>query len=287
MKTEFDVCCDLHLHSYYSDGTNPPQALIDMAKEKGMVTVALTDHNTVKGIPEFLSAAEKAGVDAIGGIEFSVDYRSRELHLIALGVNEKYFGEIEEMMEEYLKSRESSNREMIGALFSDGYLIDYDVILEKSGNGYVNRAHIAAELVEKGYCSSVKEAFATLLRKDGKYFRERKYPNVFEMIEYIEKIGAVSVLAHPFLHFKEEELREFLSEAKQYGLCGMETVYTTFSAEQTAIARSLAREFELLESGGSDYHGYTKPDVAFGVGYGNLRIPASFAEKIKGRIRNI
>ena len=88
MKTEFDVCCDLHLHSYYSDGTNPPQALIDMAKEKGIVTIALTDHNTVKGIPEFLSAAEKAGVDAIGGIEFSVDYRSRELHLIALGVNE-------------------------------------------------------------------------------------------------------------------------------------------------------------------------------------------------------
>ena len=279
--------CDLHLHSYYSDGTNPPKFLVDMALKSEIGCIALTDHNTVKGIPEFLAAAESSGVDAIGGIEFSVDYRGRELHLLALGVNEEYFAEIEEMMDEYLKIRERSNREMIDALSADGYVINFDEIVAKSGNGYVNRAHIAAELVEKGHCTSIKEAFATLLSKDGPYFRERKYPGVFEMIEYIEKIGAVSVIAHPFLHFEEMGLREFLTEAKGRGLCGMETVYTTYSEEQTAIAKAIAKEFELLESGGSDFHGSTKPDVAFGVGYGNLKVPASFAEKIKGRVRKI
>lgn len=284
MKKQY---CDLHLHSYYSDGTNPPKFLVDMALKSEIGCIALTDHNTVKGIPEFLAEASKAGVDAIGGIEFSVDYRGRELHLLALGVNEEYFAEIEEMMDEYLKIRERSNREMIDALSADGYVINFDEIVTKSGNGYVNRAHIAAELVEKGYCTSIKEAFATLLSKDGPYFRERKYPGVFEMIEYIEKIGAVSVIAHPFLHFEEMGLREFLSEARCHGLGGMETVYTTYSEEQTAIAKAIAKEFDLLESGGSDFHGSTKPDVAFGVGYGNLKIPASFAEKIKGRVRKI
>ena len=277
--------CDLHLHSYYSDGTNPPKFLVDMALKSEIGCIALTDHNTVKGIPEFLAAAESSGVDAIGGIEFSVDYRGRELHLLALGVNEEYFAEIEEMMDEYLKIRERTNREMVEALRSDGYLIDYEDVLEISGTGYINRSHIGSALVEKGYCDSVRDAFATLLSKESPYFRPRVYPNVFDMIEYARSIGAVPILAHPFLQFDEEELREFLREAKKHGLCGMETVYTEFSDSQVALAKKIAKEFDLIESGGSDFHGSTKPDVAFGVGFGNLRVPASFADTIKERMR--
>lgn len=277
-------CCDLHLHSYYSDGTQSPEYLVIKAKELGISPIALTDHNTVKGIEEFMTAAKNFEVEAISGIEFSVDYNGKELHLIGLCVKEKYFAEIEELMDEYLRIREQSNRGMVDALRADGYLIDYDEIMRKSGNGYINRAHIAAELVEKGYSTSVRDAFKTFLNKDGPYFRPRKFPNVFEMIEYIRKIGAVSILAHPFLHFDEVGLRTFLTEAKKHGLCGMETVYTEFSEEQTALAQKIAKEFDLLESGGSDYHGTTKPDVAFGVGFGNLRVPASFADKIKERM---
>jgi predicted metal-dependent phosphoesterase TrpH len=191
------------------------------------------------------------------------------------------------MMNEYLKVREQTNRNMVESLRSDGYLIDYHVILEKSGNGYINRAHIAAELTEKGYTAAVREAFDTLLCKNGPYFRERKYPDVFEMIKYIKKIGAVSILAHPFLQFDEDGLRVFLAEANKRGLCGMETVYTEFSEEQIALAKQIAREFDLIESGGSDFHGSTKPDVAFGVGFGDLRVPASFAEKIKKKMTEL
>lgn len=277
-------CCDLHLHSYYSDGTQSPEYLVIKAKELGISPIALTDHNTVKGIEEFMTAAKNFEVEAISGIEFSVDYNGKELHLIGLCVKEKYFAEIEELMDEYLRIREQSNRGMVDALRADGYLIDYDGIMRKSGNGYINRAHIAAELVEKGYSPSVRDAFKTFLNKDGPYFRPRKFPNVFEMIEYIRKIDAVSILAHPFLHFDEVGLRTFLTEAKKHGLDGMETVYTEFSKEQTALAQKIAKEFDLLESGGSDYHGTTKPDVAFGVGFGNLRVPASFADKIKERM---
>ena len=223
------------------------------------------------------------GVEAISGIEFSVNYNGRELHLLAFGIDKKYFDEIEEKMEEYLKIRERTNREMVEALRSDGYLIDYEDVLEISGTGYINRSHIGKALAEKGYCASVRDAFATLLSKEGPYFRPRVYPNVFDMIDYIGEIGAVSILAHPFLQFDEDGLREFLIEAQEHGLCGMETVYTEFSDEQVALAKRIAKEFDLLESGGSDYHGTTKPDVAFGVGFGNLRVPCRFADEIKTR----
>ena len=276
--------CDLHLHSYYSDGTCSPSEVVERAKSLGISSIALTDHNTVKGLDEFLAAAEKLGVDAISGIEFSVGYKGKELHLLGLGIGKKYFSEIEEKMDKYLKIREQSNRDMIDALRVAGYLIDYDEIYQKSGSGYINRAHIGAELVEKGYCASVREACATLLSKDGPYFRPRVFPNVFDVIEYIGKIGAVSILAHPFLQFNEENLREFLLEAKKCGLCGIETEYTEFSEEQIACLKDIAREFDLLESGGSDFHGSTKPDVTLGVGWGNLRVPQSFADAIKTRM---
>ena len=276
--------CDLHLHSFYSDGTHSPCELVSMAKTLGLSPIALTDHNTVKGTEEFFAEAEKAGIEAIAGIEFSVDYKGKELHLLALGVDNRCFGEIEDMMDDYLKIRERTNREMVEALRTAGYLIDYDDVYRISGNGYINRAHIGKALVEKGYCSSVRNAFDTLLRKDSPYFRPRVYPNVFDMIDYIKKLGAVSILAHPFLQFDEAGLREFLNGAVAHGIDGMETVYTEFSEEQTALARLIAREFDLIESGGSDFHGSTKPDVAFGVGFGNLKVPASFADAIKERI---
>ena len=276
--------CDLHLHSYYSDGTQSPEYLVRRAKELGISPIALCDHNTVKGLEKFLAEAEKKGVEAIPGIEFSVNYQGRELHLLALGIEKKYYAEIEELMDEYLKIRERTNREMVDALRSAGYMIDYDEILEKSGTGYINRSHIGRELTEKGYTASVREAFDTLLSKSSPYFRPRKYPDVFYMVGYIRKIGAVSILAHPFLQFDEDGLRAFLTEAKKQGLCGMETVYTEFSEEQTILAKRIAKDFDLLESGGSDYHGSTKPDVAFGVGFGNLKVPARLADTIKERI---
>ena len=279
--------CDLHLHSYYSDGTCSPEYLVKSALELGLSSIALNDHNTVRGLSEFLACAKKFGMDAIPGIEFSVSYLGKELHMLAFCVREEYFAEIEDMMDGYLKIREQTNKEMVEALRADGYLIDYNEVLSKSPTGYINRSHIGEVLTEKGYTSSIRDAFKTLLGKEGPYFRPRRFPDAFEMIDYIRSIGAVSILAHPFLQFDESGLRTFLTEAEKHGLCGMETVYTEFSEDQVALAKKIAREFDLIESGGSDFHGSTKPDVAFGVGFGDLRVPASFAEKIKKKITEL
>ena len=130
---------------------------------------------------------------------------------------------------------------------------------------------------------SVQEAFQTLLSKKHGYFIPPERIPVFEAIEYLRSLGAVSVLAHPFLNLTAEELRVFLPEAKQHGLTAMETHYSKFSPEETALARSIAREFDLAESGGSDFHGDVKPDILLGTGRGDLKVPAEFVSILEGK----
>ena len=156
--------------------------------------------------------------------------------------------------------------------------------LAATGNGYVNRAHIAAALTEQGYTASVKEAFARLLRPEAGYYVPPRRPDVWEMIGYIRSIHAVPVLAHPFLNLTDAQLTAFLPEAKKLGLAGMECFYSTYDAQTTHRSLELADAYGLLYSGGSDFHGAVKPDISLGWGKGDLRIPLSWAEALKGAI---
>ena len=273
--------CDLHTHSIYSDGCDTPKRLIEAACEIGLSAVALTDHNTVSGLPEFLSAAKGKPITAIPGVEFSVDYEGIELHLLALCVKEEDFPRITALMESVQRRKAESNRALVEALCAAGYVIDYDAIRAKTPDGQFNRAHVALMLTERGYTASVKEAFETLLSEEHGFYQPPKRIDVFEMLRWIRSIGAVSVLAHPFLNLSEEALRRFLARATECGLCGMETVYSTYEAETERIAGAIAKEFYLLESGGSDYHGAVKPDIALGTGKGNLAVPYSFFEALR------
>ena len=129
---------------------------------------------------------------------------------------------------------------------------------------------------------SVSEAFDRLLAKDGGFYEEPPHLPVFEVLDFLRGIGAVSVLAHPFLSFKsEEEMRKFLPEAKAHGLGAMETVYSTYTEEEAERARSIAREFGLLSSGGSDFHGEAKPDINLGTGKGNLAVPTELLDALR------
>ena len=148
--------------------------------------------------------------------------------------------------------------------------------------GTVNRAVIAGALLEKGYVASVSEAFQGLLSKKSGFYIPPEQLSSFDAIRFLGSIGALPVLAHPFLNLKTEEaLRQFLSEAVPCGLAAMETMYPSFSPETTALARRIAREFGLKESGGSDFHGEVKPHIALGTGKGSLSVPASFVDELK------
>lgn len=273
--------CDLHTHSVYSDGTYTPAQLLEEARARNLAAIALTDHNTVAGLPDFLFAAEGQPVEAVPGVEFSTDYLGTELHILALYLKPAYFDQVTAQMAQYHRLKEQSNRDLVDKLNRAGYQIDYDKIKASTPDGSVNRAVIAAELTAQGYTDSVKDAFNRLLREKHGYYVPPLRMTPREALAMIRDLGAVSVLAHPYLNLKQEPLCEFLEQAVTWGLQGMEVTYSTYSPKTSAVALETAQRFGLLCSGGSDFHGGNKPDIFLGEGRGDLSVPANWAAKIR------
>ena len=277
--------CDLHTHSNYSDGTFSPAEIIAQAETLGLCAVALTDHNTVAALPDFMAAAQNSSVEAVPGVEISCQYGDTELHLVGLYLPVENLDVITVYLESLNRKKEESNRQLIRNLNRAGYLLDYDEILLAHPEGTVNRAVIAASMLEKGYVSSINEAFQGVLSVKAGFYVPPQRLTFFNAIALLRYVEAVPVLAHPFLNLKtEDKLRTCLQEAVPKGLVAMETMYSSYSPETEAAARCIAREFSLLESGGSDFHGQTKPHIALGSGKGNLAVPASFAKNLKNSV---
>ena len=275
--------CDLHVHSYYSDGTCSPAELIKLAQQAQLQAIALCDHNTLDGLPELLAAAENSTVEVVPGIEFSTDYMDVELHVLGLWITPAHYPVIHALMQEQKRRKEQSNMDLVAKLNQAGYAIDYETIRAATPNGNVNRALIAAELTRKGYISSVQEGFKQLLSPKKGFYTPPKRPDSYEIIRLIKQLGAVAVLAHPFLNLDEAALRQFLPRAVEAGLDGMEVLYPKYDAETTLLAQRMAEEYGLLPSGGSDFHGQTKPDIQIGVGRGKLQIPVQYMEDLRKR----
>lgn len=273
--------CDLHTHSVFSDGTYTPEALLREAEERNLTTIALTDHNTVAGLPDFLAAAKGKPVEAVPGVEFSTDYNGIELHILALYLKEEYFSQVTDLMEDYNRRKDQSNADLVSKLNQTGYQIDYDKIKLSTPKGQVNRALIAAELMKLGYVESIQEAFKRLLSPKHGYYTPPRRHTPSEMLGIVRDLGAVSVLAHPYLNLTQQQLVPFLDDAVKQGLQGMEVYYSTYDAPTTQLALATAEAYRLLPSGGSDFHGQNKPDIRLGEGRGELRVPAGFADKLK------
>ena len=272
--------CDLHTHSYYSDGTLSPAELAEEAEKAGLSAIVLSDHNTIAGVPEFLTAAQGKAFEAVPGIEFSTEYQGTELHILALYVKPCHYAAVTSVVEEFLTRKDKSNEDMVARLGEAGVKLDYEKI-KADAAGSINRAVIGAEMVRLGYCDSVQQAFSDWLSPKKGYYIPPQRPDAFETIRFIKSIGAVAVLAHPLLNLGEAELRVFLQAAVKAGLDGMEVYYAKYSPESTALSQKIAAQYGLLESGGSDFHGDNKPDIALGIGRGNLRVPLSLLQKLK------
>ena len=272
--------CDLHIHSTFSDGTDTPTQLIDLASAAGLSAVALCDHNTVAGLPELIAAAQGREVEAVPGVEFSTEYLGTELHILGLFIRPEHYGAVTEVLDAMLLRKEQSNRALVEALKKADIHVDYTAI-KAHASGNVNRALIAAEMVRLGYCGSVKEAFSKWLSPKRGYYQPPKRLDAFEAIRFIKSIGATAVLAHPFLNLDEEALRVFLKTAKECGLDAIEAHYSMFTPAQTALARQIAEEFDLKISGGSDYHGSNKPHIQIGKGQGDLRVSMELLEQLR------
>ncbi len=272
--------CDLHTHSVYSDGTYTPAELIDTAVGAGLSAVALTDHNTVSGLDSFIEAGQGKPIELVPGVEFSTADNGTELHILGLFIPPESHYTINSYIDKAATLKEQSNYRLVNRLREHGYDITYVDILDHS-KGHVNRANIAAELLRKGYIESIDWAFKNILHKDYGLYEPPERLSSIETIRFIREIGAVAVWAHPYFHMTFDQAEEFLPRAVAAGLQGMETIYSTYDDATTKKAKEVCRRFGICESGGSDFHGANKPKISLGKGYGNLRIPYEFYERLK------
>lgn len=264
--------CDLHTHSTYSDGTWTPTQIVAEAKKQNLI-VALTDHNTVSGLPEFITAGKQYNHPIVPGIEMTTDWEGTELHLVGLFIPAKSMAGLSTFCQELRAKKEKSNQDMVERLRKASYEIDYEAIKRATPAGNINRAHIAAALLEKSYVTSVDEAFKKLLNESMGFYQPAPRLPLLTAIQTLRDLEILPILAHPLYNLSPESLRTLLPFAIKEGLRGMETFYSTYTEAQQQTAHEIAREFSLAESGGSDFHGKTKPSFFLGTGKGNLCIP--------------
>ncbi|MBE6110066.1 MAG: PHP domain-containing protein [Erysipelotrichaceae bacterium] len=273
---------DLHCHSTFSDGTMTPEELISLAEKQGLSALALTDHNTARGLPDFMAAGRNSSVITVPGCEFTTEWRKKEIHIVGLFFREEHWAEIEDFLELAHLAKINSNNSLIKRLNDAGYEVSVEEASALTQGDDFNRAHVARVLMAKGYVKSVSEAFATLLKEGNGFYVPPRRITSMAAIRFIKTFSATAIFAHPLLNLSYEEMLEFLPEAKEAGLDAIETHYTEYDEEMTEVAVSLAEQFGLKQSGGSDFHGAAKPHIQLGVGRGDLVVPYSFYEDMLG-----
>jgi len=275
---------DLHTHTTHSDGSATPQELIELARAKGARAVAITDHDTVAAIVEARDAADRCGIEFVAGIEISAEYSPGTMHILGYCIDERSLV-LAEKLNRLKIARETRNPQIAGRLQSLGFDVDYSEVARLAGNEVVGRPHFARVMVQKGYASSIQDAFDRFLKKDAAAYVEKARLTPADSIALIHQAGGVAVLAHPYQlnlsSYKEAE--ELIGQLAQLGLDGLEAVYSRHDAAQRTRYAEIASRHGLLVTGGSDYHGSYKPDIEIVTGLGDLEVPYELLEAVKAR----
>ncbi len=278
---------DLHVHSNKSDGTFTPSELVDYATEKGLSAFALTDHDTVDGLQEAISYANKkrkenpSVPEVIPGIELSTEYQGKDIHIVGLYID--YTSEkFTDTLKEFVDSRDKRNRKMCTLLAEHGIDITYEKLLAEFPDCVLTRAHYARYMLNHGYINSMSEAFDKYIGDHCDCYVPREKITPQDGITMILEAGGIPILAHPMLYrMSDARLEELVAMLKESGLMGIEAVYTTNTPAEERQSRKLADKYHLLISGGSDFHGSNKPKTDLAVGHGKLFVPEELWDNIK------
>ncbi|MEN8907370.1 MAG: PHP domain-containing protein [Clostridiales bacterium] len=277
---------DLHTHSTTSDGSYTPRELIKYAKEKGLSLIALTDHDTINGVEEAIEEGDRIGIEVMPGIEISVN-GGREMHMLAYFTRDNYKS-VDNMLNNLREAREERNIKMLDKLTQLGFPISLEEAKQEMNGEILARPHIANLMLKRGYVKSKDEAFEKYLG-DGKiaFFSKGKI-SAKEAITTIKKFGGLPVLAHPVhLNVDNLKLEEIIIELKEYGLIGMEVFYADNTNQYTGFLSRLAIKYNIIGTGGSDFHGSNRERTDLGVGRGNLKIDYSVYEKLNQKFNTV
>lgn len=295
---------DLHVHSNKSDGSMTPAQLVTLAVEKGLSAFALTDHDTTEGITEAMEAAANHNrnlsegkvpplsggrpalpLEVIPGIEFSTEYHTKDIHIVGLYIDyEAPF--FKQQIQSFVDSRTLRNQKMCANLQGAGIDISYEKLQKAFPGSVITRGHYARYLLDHGYIKSMPEAFERYIGDHAKYFVPREKVTPFQAVRLIRKAKGLPVLAHPPLyHMNDNDLDTLVKTLTEHGLLGIEAIYSTYQQADERHMRSLARKYNLCISGGSDFHGATKPGLELATGYGRLCVPEEILIQLKTALK--
>ncbi|MCD6299701.1 MAG: PHP domain-containing protein [Dehalococcoidales bacterium] len=265
---------DIHIHSTASDGRLTPEEVVRKSAEIGLTVIALCDHDTVDGIAPALAAARAfPWLKVIPSIEVSTDVSDGEAHILGYFIDytdPKLLVKLEKMR----NSRRGRAQKMIAKLRNLGIYIDWQRVQEIAGSGSVGRPHIAQAMLEKGYISSIKEAFTNYISRNGPAYAEREKMTPAEAVAMILQAKGLPVLAHPFTTNDPEAM---IVELKKAGLVGIEAYYDGYTADKVNQLVDLANKHNVIATGGSDYHGLGLSNETM---LGGVEVPIKAAEQL-------
>jgi len=260
---------DLHTHSTASDGTLAPEGVIEAAQRCGLTALALTDHDTIDGVPAARVAGERLGVRVIAGVELSAFHEDNEIHLLALHVT--HIGALETRLSELRTGRYTRAQKIVEKLQTLGIPLTLDEVLLQSNGGAVGRPHVARALIARGVVQDFREAFTRYLGTAGSAFVARERLSIEDAISVAHEAGALAIWAHPGDGGRRERLEPLVAA----GLDGLEVKHPSHSAEDVKRLQALADFFGLVPSGGSDWHGAPDGPRRLGI----MNVPADWLER--------
>ena len=272
---------DLHLHTTASDGRLSPTGLVQLAASQGLEQIAISDHDTTEGLAEaFEAAREFPGLRIIPAIEISTDIPGDEVHMLGYFLKHED-PELQALLGRFRDGRLERGKAMVDKLATLGIHIEWERVKAIAGEGAVGRPHIALAMVEKGYCKEPKDAFPEYLGRNGLAYVERTKMTPEEAVGLLTRFGAVPVLAHPAYIADMEPAIALLKGA---GLMGMEVHYAQYGPEMVNHLAELAKDYDLIPCGGSDYHGLGNTGELLP---GTLGPPPETVERLEEAARNL
>jgi predicted metal-dependent phosphoesterase TrpH len=263
---------DLHSHSTASDGSLSPAALVALAIERGLSALALTDHDTLAGLPQAEAAAAGTGLRFIRGVEIEIAFEPGEFHLLGLAL-ERTGGELADAIAELAKAREARNARIMARIRAEGIDASMDELRALAGGGAIGRPHIAELLVEKRVVRTKQAAFDRYIGKGRPWYEPKGTLELGEALRLVKGAGGRAIVAHPLSLFVSwGRLEELMDEWKELGVDGIEAYHPTAKISHCRRLDRMARARGLRVTAGSDFHGALRPDRKLGRTAGNLVI---------------
>jgi len=270
---------DLHSHTTASDGALSPRELVKLAARHGVRVLALTDHDSVSGLPEAIEEAARHGVEIVPGLEINCDVPGAEVHVLGYCVDwqAEWF---ESFLTEQRAERTARVHRIVERLAELGLPLTADEVFAICKEGSPGRPHVAQAMINRGYVKSVREAFDRYLRADGPANVPRRRLTPVDAVAVIRRAHGVPVFAHPGLANRDALIPELV----EAGLGGIETYYPEHSAGQIEAYRALCRAHDLVATGGSDYHG---PHTGRASTLGSPHVPLDVWHELRNRAREL